>query len=109
MGTCIASATITSPQVRDSLDIESFVKMTIKGAIQCDHTLCQRLWIIEANFRRFSSPPSVSTVPEVDSMRLPVVPVVVVTEPPGDEAAVNPVSPKFLFQVGFLLFRKTEI
>ena len=96
MGTCFASATLTSPQVRDSLDIESFVKMTIKGAIQCDHTL----WIIEANFRRFSSPPSVSTVPEVDSMRLPVVPVVVVTEPPGDEAALNPVSPKFLFQVG---------
>ena len=95
MGTCIASTTLTSPQVRDSLDIESFVKMTIKGAIQCDHTL----WIIEANFRRFSSPPSVSTVPEVDSMRLPVVPVVVVTEPPGDEAALNPVSPKFLFQV----------
>ena len=70
--------------------------MPSKGAIQCDQTF----WIIEANFRRFSSPPSVSTVPEVDSMRLPVVPVVVVTEPPGDEAALNPVSPKFLFQVG---------
>jgi len=44
--------------------------------------------------RRFSSPPS--TVHEVDSMRLPVVPVVVVT--PADEPSVNPVSPKFLFQ-----------
>ena len=52
------------------------------------------------NFRRFSSPPS--TVHEVDSMRLPVVPVVVVTEPPPaeQEPSLNPVSPKFLFQVG---------
>ena len=61
--------------------------------------------------RRFSSPPS--TVQEVDNMRLPVVPVVVVTEvdsmgvpvvvvtePPADEPCVGPVSPKFLFQVG---------
>ena len=52
------------------------------------------------NLRRFSSPPS--TVHEVDSMRLPVVPVVVVTEPPpaDQEHSINPVSPKFLFQVG---------
>ena len=59
------------------------------------------------NFRRFSSPPS--TVHEVDSMRLPVVPVVVVTEPPpaDQEPSLNPVSPKFLFQVGYHFpFRK---
>ena len=38
----------------------------------------------------------VVVVTEVDSMGVPVV---VVTEPPADEPCVGPVSPKFLFQV----------
>ena len=58
---------------------------------------------------------------EVDSKRLPVVPVVVVTEvdsmgvpvvvltEPPDEPCVGPVSPKFLFQVRSNFFYVTSI